>query len=198
MITEVIPMWGILKKREDRDRLQKQFDEDFFGQIVLKDKTNFYVKRGQGTIEDPTIFIVRHGIRHFYGRDPDEPWHDAYNWNAYVYQDLDGDLELIDRLEFEDYELTMSFIEDVKTRYTKGTDNPKVKIFNLPDHPDHGKQRIVVQEKDGEWYIIQAPLLDYYIGDEAPENAQQALELLEQHEGEQEVFNFVSNGYSDC
>ena len=192
-------MWGPLKKQSDRENVTLQFYEDFHGTPILKDKTSIIVKRGKGTIEDPTVYIVKHGVRHIYSRDPYEPWHDAYNWNAYVYQEVDDNLNLMDRLEFEDYELTMSFIEHNKNLYSGDIKNSKrVKIFDLPEHPEHGKQRIICQMKEDEWHIVEDNFTDHYIGSEPPKNAREAMELLKAHEGEEVVYGYVQAGYSNC
>ena len=73
------------------------------------------------------------------------------------------------------------------------------KIFDLPEHPTKGKQRIVIERPAPEsvWYLVvrndaSIPLVNL----ENPENPKQVLDALAKQNGEGNVAQFVMDRFS--
>lgn len=73
-------------------------------------------------------------------------------------------------------------------------------VFDLPDHPRNGRQKIVVERPHptSVWHLVidndkAKPLVGF---DKPPISAKQVLDEFAKEYGEDNVFQFVAQGYS--
>jgi len=111
-------MWGSLKNQKERKEILEILDIPGAGTTGFSgDYCAVFVKRSK----EADFFLVKYGVRTIYVSNPDEPWHDVYNWNIHLFarDKPDGDIEEVDRNGF----LT----------YDEGLDTIKLYISEYPD-----------------------------------------------------------------
>lgn len=74
------------------------------------------------------------------------------------------------------------------------------KVFPLPNHPRRGKQHIIIEQPDptSVWYLVidndkAKPLVGF---DKPPTSAKEVLDEFAKEYGEDNVYQFIMQGYS--